>query len=70
MTGSRSIRLYFFLAELLFELDLLELFFEADELFFEPLELPDFVGIDTLPSGSLQQFSRMSGSEPLGLGAA
>ena len=40
---------YFFLLEpLLLELDLLLLLFELDELFFEPLELPDLVGMNTL----------------------
>lgn len=47
---------------LLLELDLLELLFEPDALFFELLELPDLVGMGTLPSGALQPLKGWCGS--------
>jgi hypothetical protein len=49
------------LAELLLdELDLPELLFELelDALFLEPLELPDLVGMGTLPSGGQNRRAR------------
>lgn len=58
-----SMNAYFFLlALLLLEVDLLELVLELEELFFDPLELPDLVGMGTLPSGALKQPSGKGGS--------
>jgi hypothetical protein len=46
---------YFFLVEpLLPELDFDELLFELAVVFFDPLELPDLVGIRFLPSGAVE----------------
>ena len=66
--GSRGLgRTYFFLLELLLlELDLLALLFEPelDALFFDPLELPDLVGMATLPFRRAKPLAAANGSGP------
>ena len=66
--GSRGLgRTYFFLLELLLlELDLLALLFEPelDVLFFDPLELPDLVGMTTLPFRRAKPLAAANGSRP------
>ena len=62
--GSRGLgRTYFFLAVLLLlDRDLVALVFEVDALFLEPLELPDLVGINTLPFRRAQPLNGNNGS--------
>jgi hypothetical protein len=47
----------------LLDRDLVALVFEVDALFLEPLELPDLVGINTLPFRRAQPLNGNNGSK-------